>query len=313
MNGTVQEQQFFDLAATRGLKPVGTHHADNTLRRIAGFFSRSLLREETAGRPSLLQGTDPRARLLVALFFLISVSLARSIPVLLAHAVLPIVAMALSRIRVKEVLGAGLLMALVFSVLMAAPAALNVFAGGQALLPFYSRDQEWHYGPYLLPRIIGVSREGLLTAVTLLLRVLSSVAAMLWLTLSTRWLDLLRALRFLHLPPMFVQVAGMTVRYVHAFHRQSEEMHLGKKSRSVCRSSIAAEQAWVGARIANSWDRSLHLMEEVNDAMVARGFTGEARFPRSSRLMARDWLFLAAVLLLCVAAHAVGYVARLRT
>lgn len=313
MTRTAREVAFLKLARTRGLKPVGSHHADKTLRRIAGFFSRSLLREETASRPSLLQGTDPRARLLVALFFLISVSLARSIPVLLAHAVLPIVAIALSRIRVKEVLGAGLLMALVFSVLMAAPAALNVFTGGQALLPFYSRDQEWRYGPYLLPPVIGVSREGLLTAATLLLRVLSSVAAVLWLTLSTRWLDLLRALRFLHLPPIFVQVAGMTVRYAHAFRRQSEEMHLGKKSRSVCRSPIAAEQAWAGARIANAWDRGLHLMEEVNDAMVARGFTGEARFPRSSRLMPRDWLFLAAVLLLCVAAHAAGWVAPFRT
>jgi cobalt/nickel transport system permease protein len=211
------------------------------------------------------------------------------------------------------VLGAGLLMALVFSVLMATPAALNVFTGGQVLLPFYSRDQEWRYGPYLLPRVIGVSREGLLTAATLLLRVLSSVAAMLWLTLSTQWLDLLRALRFLHLPPIFVQVAGMTVRYVHALHRQSEEMHLGRKSRLVCRSPIAAEHAWVGARIANAWERGLHLMEEVHDAMVARGFTGEARFPRSSRLRPGDWLFLATVLLLCVAAHAIGVVAPFRT
>jgi cobalt/nickel transport system permease protein len=310
---TAREVAFLKLARTRGLRPVGSHHVDRTLRRIAGFFSRSLLREKTAGRPSLLQGTDPRARLLAALFFLISVSLARSIPVLLAHAALPIVAIALSRIRMKEVLGAGLLLALVFSVLTAAPAALNIFTGGQILLPLYSRGQEWRYGPYLLPRVIGVSREGLLTAATLLLRVLSSVAAVLWLTLSTRWLDLLRALRFLHLPPIFVQVAGMTVRYVHAFHRQSEEMHLGKKSRSVCRSPLAIEQGWVGARIANAWDRGLHLMEAVSDAMAARGFKGEARFPRTSRLRTLDWLFLAAVLLLCAAAHTVGCASPHRT
>lgn len=303
MNGTEREQQFFELARTRGLKPVGGNHADKTLRRIAGFFSRSLLREETARRPGLLQGIDPRARLLATLLFLVSVSLARSIPVLLAHAVLPLVAIAFSRIRAKELLGAGFLLALIFSALIAVPATLNVFTDGQVILPLLSRETEWRYGPYVLPKVIGVSREGLLTAATFLLRVLSSVAAVLWLTLSTRWADLLRALRFLRLPPMFLQVAGMTVRYLHAFHRHSEEMHLGKKSRSVCRAPMASEQAWVGSRIANAWDRGLHLMEDVSDAMTARGFRGEARFPPGSRLRAPDWGFLGAVVVLCAAAH----------
>ncbi len=304
MNGTAREQQFFELARRRGLRPVGRHHADKTLRRIAGFFSRSLLREETAGRPSLLQGIDPRARLLAALFFLISVSLPRSLPALLAHAALPLVAIALSRIRAREVLGAGLLLALVFSVLMAAPATLNVFAGGQVVLPLLSPGQQWRHGPYGLPPVIGVSREGLLTAATFLLRVASSVTAVLWLTLSTRWVELLRALRFLRLPPMFVQVAGMTVRYLHAFHRQAEETHLGKKSRSVCRVPLASEQAWIGSRLAAAWDRGLHLMEEVDDAMTARGFRGEARFPPGAPFRAVDRGFLGAVLVLCAAAHA---------
>lgn len=303
MNGTARERQFFTLARTRGLRPVGSSYADKTLRQLAGFFSRSLLREETASRPGLLQGIDPRARLLATLVFLISISLARSIPVLLAHAALPLVATGMSRIRAKELLGAGFLLAVIFSVLIVAPATLNVITDGQVILPLLSREQEWRYGPYLLPRVIGVSREGLLTAATFLLRVLSSVAAVLWLTLSTRWVDVLRALRSLRLPPMFLQVAGMTVRYLHAFHRQSEEMHLGKKSRSVCRAPMASERAWVGSRIANAWERGLHLMEEVSDAMTARGFRGEARFPAGSRFRASDWGFLGAVVVLCAAAH----------
>ena len=304
MNQDARERQFLELARTRGLRPVGRNYADKTLRRISTFFSRSLLREETARRPAVLQGVDPRARLVAALVFLISVSLARSIPALVGHAAIPLVAIVLSRIRAKELLGAGFLLALIFSSLIAAPATLNVLGGGQVVLPLLSREQEWRLGPYVLPRVIGLSREGLLTAATFLLRVLSSVAAVLWLTLSTRWVDLLRGLRSLRLPPLFLQVTGMTVRYLHAFHRQSEEIHLGKKSRSVCKAPMAAEQAWVGSRIANAWDRGLHLMEEVSDAMTARGFRGEARFPSGSRFRARDWGFLAVVILLCAAAHA---------
>jgi cobalt ECF transporter T component CbiQ len=312
MNQTARERQFLELARTRGLRPVGRNYADKTLQRISVFFSRSLLREETARRPAVLQGVDPRARLVAALVFLISVSLARSIPALVGHAAIPLVAIVLSRIRAKELLGAGFLLALIFSSLITAPATLNVLGGGQVVFPLLSREQEWRLGPYVLPGVIGVSREGLLTAATFLLRVLSSVAAVLWLTLSTRWVDLLRGLRSLRLPPLFLQVTGMTVRYLHAFHRQSEEIHLGKKSRSVCKAPMAAEQAWVGSRIANAWDRGLHLMEEVSDAMTARGFRGEARFPSGSRLRARDWGFLAVVIFLCAAAHAFADAVRLR-
>lgn len=300
---TAREQQFLDLARARGLRPVGRSHVDKTLRRLSRFFSDSLLREETARRPGILQQVDPRARLLCTLLFLVSVSLARSIPVLLAHAALPFLALALSRIRPRELLGAGLLVALVFSVLMAAPATLNVFADGRVILPLLSLEQEWRYGPYVLPQVIGISREGLFTAATFLLRVLSSVAAVLWLTLSTRWMDLLRSLRFLRLPPMFVQVIGMTVRYLHAFHRHSEEIHLGKKSRSICRSPLSRERAWVGSRIACAWERGLVLAEEVGHAMAARGFSGEARFPPGSRFGMPEWVLLGATLLFCTGAH----------
>jgi cobalt/nickel transport system permease protein len=303
MKNMGREQVFLEMARARGLRPVGRNHVDATLRGIATFFSEALFRERTARRPHALQGVDPRARLLATLLFLVSVSLAQSIPVLLAHAALPLLAVAISRIRPKEFLGAGFLVALVFSLLMVAPATLNVFTQGEVIVPLFSRDHEWRYGPYVLPQVIGISREGLLTAATFLLRVLSSVAVVLWLTLSTRWVDLLRALRSLHLPSIFVQVGGMTIRYIHAFLRHSEEIHLGKKSRSICKRPLAAEQAWIGSRIASAWERGLHLMTEVSDAMTARGFRGEARFPHGSRFGTAGWAFVVAVTCFCVAIH----------
>jgi len=298
-----REQRFLEMARSRGLRPVGRNHVDATLRGIAALLSGALFREQIARRPHALQRVDPRARLLATLLFLISVSLARSIPVLLAHAALPLLAVALLRIRPKEFLGAGFLVAFIFSLLMAAPATLNVFTRGEVILPLFSRDQEWCYGPYVLPQVIGVSREGMLTAATFLLRVLTSVAAVLWLSLSTRWMDLLRALRSLGLPSIFVQVGGMTIRYIHALLRHSEEIHLGKKSRSICRRPLAAEHAWIGSRIASAWERGLHLMSEVSDAMTARGFRGEARFPHGSRFGAAGWVFVAAVTCFCATIH----------
>ncbi len=273
------------------------------LRGLSAFFSRAMFREETARRNGVLQRVDPRARLLATLLFLASVSVARSISELAAHAALPLAALALSRIRPKEFLGAGFWVAAAFAVLLAAPATLNVFFDGTVVVPLLERGREWHFGPYVLPSVIGITREGLLTAATIVLRVLTSVAAVLWLTLSTRWTDLLRGLRFLRLPAVFLQVVGMTVRYTHALLRRSEEGYLGKKSRTVCRGKVAAEQAWVGSRIARSWERSLHLMEEVGMAMTARGFTGEAKFPAGPWFGAPEWGLLAAVVICCTGAH----------
>jgi len=303
MSDLSREQAFAEIVAARGLRPPGRTLADKTLRRIAAFFAASLFREEIARRPGILQGVDARARLLATLVFLISVSLARSVPALLAHAMLPLVALALSRIRPGEFLQAGFLLALAFSALMAAPATLNLVTRGEVVLPLFLRTEEWRYGPYVLPRVIGISREGLLTAATFLFRVLASVAAVLWLTLATRWVDLLRALRSFRLPATFLQIVGMTVRYLHVFHRHSEEVHLGKKSRSVCRRPLAAEQAWVGSRIANAWESGLHLMEEVANAMIARGFRGEARFLPGTRFRSPEWVLLATVALFCIAAQ----------
>jgi cobalt/nickel transport system permease protein len=303
MHDSSREQRFFDTARARGLRPVGRNYLDRTLRGLSAFFSRSLLREDMARRPGVLQAVDPRVRLVSTLLFLVSISLAQSIPVLLAHAVLPCLAITLSRIRPREFLSGGFLIALIFSSLMAAPATLNVIAGGQVVLPLLSVGQDWRYGPLILPHVIGVSREGLLTAATFLLRVLTSVAAVLWLTLTTRWMDLLRSLRFLRFPPIFLQVIGMTVRYLHMVLRHSEEIHLGKKSRTLCHRPILSEQAWVGSRLANAWERGLHLMGEVSDAMKARGFTGEARFPPDSRFGVPEWVALLGVGLFCGAAH----------
>lgn len=303
MRGTVREREFFEKAGSRGLQPPGRGHVEKTLRELSSFFSRSMFREKTARRRGILQKVDPRARLLSTLLFLVSVSLARSIPVLLAHAALPLAAIALSRIRPGEFLGAGFLVAIAFSFLMAAPATLNVFFDGTIVLPLVDRGRDWRFGPYFLPSVIGITREGLLSAATFFLRVLTSVAAVLWLTLSTQWADLLRALRFLRLPAIFLQVVGMTVRYTHALLRYSEEVYLGKKSRTVCRARTAGEREWVGSRIARSWERSLHLMDEVSMAMAARGFTGEAKFPPGSWFRGREWGLLVTVVVFCTGAH----------
>jgi len=301
MAATAREAQFLETVRTRGLRVPRHGFLNKTLRGLAVFFAASLLREEIARRPGLLQRVHPRARLAATLLVLLSVSLASSLSALAAHALLVAGAICLARIRVRELLGAGLLVAGVFSLLVALPAVLNLTSGGRVLLPLLTLDGPWHLGPYTVPSVVGISGEGLRTAGAFLLRTLTSTAAVLCLALCTRWTDLLASLRSLRLPSLFVQTIGMTVRYLHLLLRQSEEVHLGKKSRTICRSPLASDQLWVGSRIAAAWEKGLHLMTDVSDAMTARGFTGDFRFPRGRTFAAADWVFLALAAALCAA------------
>jgi len=59
----------------------------------------------------------------------------------------------------------------------------------------------------------------------------------------------------------------------------------------------------IGSRLANAWERGLHLMEEVSEAMIARGFRGEARFPPGSRFGVADWALVVAITFFCAAIH----------
>jgi energy-coupling factor transporter transmembrane protein EcfT len=301
---TAEQAEFLALARARGLRVPRDRFLDRGLRRLAAFAAAGQRRERTAARPHRLARVQPRARVLAVLGFLVSLSLAASLPALLAHALVPAALIPLVRIRAREVLAAGLLLAALSAALMAAPASLNLLQDGEVVLPLLARPEPWRLGPFAMPAVIGVSREGLLGLATLVVRVAASAAMVLWLSLSTRWTELLAALRSLTVPALVVQVGGMAVRYLHVLLGQAEELHLAKRSRTVCRRPLRAEQAWAGSRLGGLWLRGEHLMQEVGDAMTARGFTGDLRLPGGGRLSAADRLFLAAVAAACLGAHA---------
>ncbi len=303
MEAPEREADFLETVRARQLRAPRHGFVDKTLRRLAAFFAGSLLREEIVCRPGLMQQVHPGARLAALLLVLLSVSLASSLPALSAHALLVAGAVCVARIRARELFGAGLLVAAVFSLLLGLPATLNLASGGRVLVPLVRFEEPWQLGPYTIPSVVGISGEGLRTAATFLLRTLTSTAAVLCLALCTRWTDLLASLRSLRLPALFVQTIGMTVRYLHLLLRQSEEAHLGKRSRTICRRTLASDQMWVGSRIAVAWEKSLHLMTDVGDAMTARGFTGDVRFAPGRALRAADWIFLVLTGVLCAGAQ----------
>jgi cobalt/nickel transport system permease protein len=84
----------------------------------------------------------------------------------------------------------------------------------------------------------------------------------------------------------------MMYRYVFVLLRMAEDTHLAKRARTITPSPPSAERRWIGDRAGALFSRSRHLAEEVYAAMLARGYTGEAKALAESTFGLRESLWL---------------------
>lgn len=261
-------------------------YLERTLGELASGAATALQGERSAHRQGYLQRLDPRAKV-VGLFALIVVTS-------FVHALLPLVALYLLTIGLAAAshLPIGALMRRVWlSVPIAVgaitlPAALNVVTPGREAVVL------WAGPPHLAVTWPGLALAGLLT-----LRVGVAISLAALLTLTTPWNDLLRALRSLFVPRLFVSVLAMTYRYLTVLLQTAGEMFTARRSRTLGRATNAEGRQFVGRSIGTLFGKTLTLSEEVHAAMIARGFQGD--MPTLTRLRWRiaDSLWTAAVVL----------------
>lgn len=257
---------------------------EKTLSDLAAAAERVVFAEEIARRNGLLQRVDPRVKLLVLGFALLvaaSVHHWSTQLVLLACLAGLLVASRFAMTTLARLfLGLPLLTALV-----AAPAL--VLVPGPPLLS--------------LPFGLAITSTGLASAVTILLRVTTSLAAATALVLTTRWADLLIALRALRVPLLFVLVVAMAYRYVFVLLDLLQDLLLARRSRLLSPTTSVEQRRWLANALGVLFQRSLGTSEQVYLAMTARGFRGEPRSLRPNTLGDADWFALSLGSALCAA------------
>ena len=272
-------------------------YLERTLAGLTGGALATLQREQWARQDGYLQRIDPRAKV-IAFFGLIVVTagLHRLSTLLLLYAFTLLLAR-LSRLPIGMLLKRVWLSVTLFVGALALPATLNVVTPGAPLLPLWAH-------PYL-----AVTRPGLLLALVLVLRVATGVTLAALLTLSTRWNDLLRALRVLFVPRLWVSVLAMTYRYLAVLMQTATDQFVARRSRMVGRATNAGGRRFVGASMGALFGKTLALSEEVHGAMLSRGFNGDMRTLSRMRWRASDTLWIAAIVLvalLCVGGEHIG-------
>lgn len=258
-----------------------------TLRSITNSLQQGEFAEELSRRAGFLQDLDPRVKVVVALEFLISVSLSRDPWVIVAIYALALGLALPSSISPGLLLGRVWLFMPFFTIPLAIPALFLTPGPPQIELPF-----GWI-----------ITRSGMTAALFLLLRVSASLTWSLLLIYTTSWNMVLSALSSLYLPEAFALILGMTYRYVNLLLRAAGDMLMSRESRVVGQLSRADGRRLMAAAAGALLEKSLKLSGDVYLAMQSRGYHGPMTSVRRFEMQAKDWataLTLSLLAAICV-------------
>jgi cobalt/nickel transport system permease protein len=261
---------------------------ETTLAEVTHALDQSLFADEISRRPGLLQGVDPRAKIIATLALLLAVGLSRDLWVIAGLYVLAVILAASSLIPMDFFLKRVWIFMPFFTGVIALPALFLTPGPALVTLPF-----GWV-----------ITRTGALTTLFLLARVSTSVSFGILLVTTTRWNLILKGLSVLLVPEGFILILGMTYRYLYLMLHTLESMLLSRRSRVVGRLSLADERRLLAASAGALLGKSFSLSNEVYLAMQSRGFQGRTRVMDTFRMTVRDWLVLGCAL--AAAALAIG-------
>lgn len=238
---------------------------ERTVYSVVSVLRESVSAERIASFNGFLQHRDPRFKCGAAILFLCMVLMSKSaIPLGISYAALVALSMA-SKIKLSDFFKRTLPFVPLFSLFVVAPAMLNIVTPGSRVASIGPAG--WN---------LFVTRQGLQSALIVFLRILDSVSLGVLLVLTTHRHVLLKVMRTFGVPRLFVMTLGMTYRYIFLFLDVVKNLFVAIRSRVGFIAGGQTGRGLVAAHIAGTWLRSHRMQSQVYDAMVSRGYAGEA-------------------------------------
>jgi cobalt ECF transporter T component CbiQ len=258
---------------------------EKTLTGGSSLLRDAMFGDDLAQRRGLLQRVDPRAKIAGLFGLLVVAALLHNVESLAAMYVGTLMLAAASRLPIGFFVKRVWLFIPVFTLVVVAPATLSIVTHGDVVVELWS----WNGTPQ------GITSQGLESAALVVSRVAVSISLVVLLTLTTPWTRLLAALRSLGVPRIFILVIGMAYRYIFLLLGSVTDMYESRRSRTLgtTRHDASARQ-FVTASAGALFGKASQLADEVHQAMVSRGYRGDAKTLNASRLRAADGLVVAA-------------------
>lgn len=261
---------------------------DKSINQIADIIKTSYVYWETAGKSGLFQRLDPRVKIVFMLFFVILVSMLRSIGVELVISFFLMILIALSRLDMLHLYRRIIGFAFFFGFLIAVPSAFNIITSGEIVVPVATLSRSYHWWIYTIPAEIGMTREGLFGVAMLTLRVMNSVSITLLVIYTTPFFEIIRALKVFRVPDTFLMIIILTYKYIFIFSKTVEDMYRAMKARLAGPVDGATIRGILAGRIFFLFKKSQMQYEETYRAMLCRGFSGDVMLVSSRKLTVRD-------------------------
>jgi len=255
----------------------GGHFAERLVHGLQQALEHSLDAEAISRQRGLLQGLDPRIKLLALLSLMISGILASQLVTLLLLFGLAVLLALLSQVSLRRLYRQAWLSVLLFSGVIAVPALFLVPGDILFRLPLL----HW-----------GISLQGLRSAAFLLGRAETSASYALLLMLTTPWMHVLKAMRSLGVPVLLVALLGMTHRYIFVLLQTASQMFEARRSRMLAPPSGRLARQVVAASSGVLLSKAFQLSSEVHLAMVSRGYRGDIYLLHTFHTRRRDWCAL---------------------
>ena len=241
------------------------------MSNITDSLNRIQSLEELADGKTALHRIHPMAKMITTIFFLVVVISFDKYRVsgLIPFFAYPILLMSIGEIPYRSVLS-RLMIALPFS----------FFAGLSN--PFFDRDTAF--------LLLGLPISwGILSFVSILLKTILTVMAVLILIATTPMDMLAHQLIRVKTPKIFVLQLMLTFRYLNLLISEAGNMITAYHLRSSHQKGIALAHAgtFMGQLLLRSFERA----EKVYAAMKCRGFNGEYQFAAAERMKAGDFLY----------------------
>ncbi len=219
----------------------------------------------------MMQALDPRVRVLGTFLLVIAVVFVHKIAVLLALFVAALILALASAVTLRTLALRVWLAVLFFTGVIALPALFLTPGEPLSALP-------------------SITRQGLHTAVMLIVRVEAAVSFTTVLVLTTPWTQVLNALRSLGMPKEVVMMLAMSYRYIFLLAETATQMFESRESRRVGVLRGGDQRRLVAQTAGVLMSKSLDLSQEVFLAMQSRGYRGEVVTLAEPHLLPRDYV-----------------------
>ncbi|MBP2070909.1 cobalt ECF transporter T component CbiQ [Thermoanaerobacterium butyriciformans] len=251
---------------------------EKTVLGIQSTFEDMFASDEIANKKGLMQSLDPRVRLLSIILLIVIANLGNSLYYMAIMLVYSLILAVLSKIPMKSYIARISAVSIVFTGIVLIPSLFNVVRPGKPLI-------------YITGSLY-ITKGGALSALIFIMRSFVSLSFIYILTLSTKWIEILKALRYFKLPKVFSATLDISLRYITLFLDVASNMFLARKSRSVGKSKGKSERKFVASSMGNLLIKSEQLSDDVYNAMISRGYKGEYKTINNFKISRSDIIWI---------------------